>query len=95
LYWDISGIPCKHVIRGIFRERKDLKHFVDEAYTIEKYKMAYNAIIHPVQDPTFWPEMNLPRLGPPPVEDIGPGRPETARRKGITEVMGFSKDINN
>jgi len=43
------------------------------------------------KDPTFWPERNLPRLGPPPVEDIGLGRPETARRKDITELRGFQR----
>ena len=53
MYWDISGIPSKHAIRCILRERKDLENFVDEAYTIEKYKMAYNAVIYLVKDPTF------------------------------------------
>ena len=53
MYWDISGISCKHAIRCILRERKDLENFVDEAYTIEKYKMAYNAVIYLVKDPTF------------------------------------------
>ena len=86
-----SRYCSKHAIRCILRERKDLKNFVDEAYTIEKYKMAYTAVFHPVQDLTFWLERNLPRLGPPPIEDIGPGRPETARRKDITEVRGFQR----
>jgi len=40
MYWDISGIPCKYSIRCILRERKDLENFVDEAYTIERYKLA-------------------------------------------------------
>ena len=64
---------------------------MDEAYSIERYKLAYNAVIHPVQDPTFWLDRNLPRIGPPPIEDIGHGRPETARRKDITEVRGFQR----
>ena len=65
MYWYISGISYKYTIRCILRERKDLETFVDEAYTIERYKLAYNVVIHLVQDPTFWPDRNLPRIGPP------------------------------
>jgi len=68
-----------------------LETFVDEAYSIERYKLAYNTLIHPVQDPTFWPNRNLPRIGPPPTDDIGRGRPEIARRKDIIEVRGFQR----
>jgi len=64
MFWGITGIPCKHAIRSIIRERKDLEDFVDESYSIEKYELAYNVVIHPIRDPQLWQERDLPKLGP-------------------------------
>ncbi|KAJ8444446.1 hypothetical protein Cgig2_005968 [Carnegiea gigantea] len=70
MFCDISSIRCKHAIRYIIRERKDLEDFVDESYSIEK---------------------DLPKLGPLPVEDIGRGRPQSVRRKDVTERRCFKR----
>ena len=34
---DISGIPCKHGMRCILRERQDIDSYVHEAYIIKAY----------------------------------------------------------
>ena len=37
IVWDISGIPCKHGIRCILRERQHIDLYGHEAYTISSY----------------------------------------------------------
>ncbi|KAJ8423236.1 hypothetical protein Cgig2_013488 [Carnegiea gigantea] len=85
MFWDISRIPCKHAIRCILRERLDPETFVHKAFSIDKYRFPYGVVIHPVRDQSFWEARNLPKLGPPPIDKVGPERPETSRRKDVTE----------
>jgi len=91
MFWDISRIPCKHAIRCILRERLDPETFVHEAFSIDKYRLAYSVVIHPVQDQSFWETRNLPKLGPPPIDKVRPGRPETSRRKDVTKSIAFKR----
>ncbi|KAJ8422777.1 hypothetical protein Cgig2_008591 [Carnegiea gigantea] len=82
--WDISGIPCKHAIRCILRDRQDPESYVHDAYTVEKYRAAYDVIMKPVTDPIFWEDSDCPRLGPPEIE-VKRGRPPSERRRDGTE----------
>ncbi|KAL0281715.1 UNVERIFIED_CONTAM: hypothetical protein Sradi_7294100 [Sesamum radiatum] len=61
--WDVSGIPCKHAAFGIFHRRDSLESFCDSRFSKENYMKAYSYCIHPVPDPTFWPQDW--RLNPP------------------------------
>ena len=91
MFLDISGIPCKHVIRCILRERLDPEAFVHEAFSIAKYRLAYGVVIYPVRDQIFWEDRNLPKLSPPLVDKPGPRRPETSRRKDVTKSKAFKR----
>ncbi|KAJ8426814.1 hypothetical protein Cgig2_008868 [Carnegiea gigantea] len=82
--WDISGIPCKHAIRCILTDREDTESYVHDAYTVEKYRAAYDVIIKPITDPIFWEDSDYPRLGPPEIE-VNRGRPPSKRRRDGTE----------
>ncbi|KAJ8426704.1 hypothetical protein Cgig2_020691 [Carnegiea gigantea] len=82
--WDISGIPCKYAIRCILRDRQDPESYVHDAYTVEKYRAAYDVIMKPVTDPIFWEDSDCPRLGPPEIE-VKRGRPPSERRRDGTE----------
>ena len=53
MMWDITGIPCKHGIRCILRERQDIDLYVHEAYNIKSYLQTYDVVMHPIKDPLF------------------------------------------
>jgi len=82
--WNISGIPCKHAARCILSERLELESFVHEAYSVDRYKQIYDVCMKPIPDPIFWEDRELPKIGPPPI-DIKRGRPQTERRRDVTE----------
>lgn len=76
----ISGIPCRHAARCIGFMRKQLEAFVHESYSTQKYRLAYEAIIHPTKDPKMWPNFPSPKLAPPHIIKKA-GRPEDLRRR--------------
>jgi len=84
MMWDISGIPCKHGIRCILRERQDINSYVHESYTIKSFLQTYDVIMHPIKYPIFWKEMECPKLRPLPVQ-FKRSRPPSKRRRDITE----------
>ena len=84
MVWDIIGIPCKHGIRCILRERHDIELYVHEAYTISSYLKTYDVMMHPIKDPVFWKQRQCPQLSPPPV-GLARGRPPNERRRDKTE----------
>ena len=84
MMWDISGIPCKHDIRCILRERQDINLYVHEADSIKSHLQTYDVVMHPIKDLIFWKERECPKLGPPPVE-LKRGRPPFERRRDKTE----------
>jgi len=66
MVWDISGIPCKHGIRCILRERQDIELYVHEAYTIISHLKTYDLMSHPIKDLMFWKQRQCPQSGPRP-----------------------------
>jgi hypothetical protein len=43
--WEVSGIPCKHVITFITSLLDQLEKHVDMYYSVEKFRAAYEALI--------------------------------------------------
>ncbi|KAJ8452673.1 hypothetical protein Cgig2_005009 [Carnegiea gigantea] len=64
--------------------RQDPESYAHEAYTVEKYKTAYDVIMKPITDLIFWENSDCPRLSPPKVE-VKKGRPPSERRRDGTE----------
>ena len=46
--WDISGIPCCHVISCIFFNREATKKYIDDYYRVSTYKTCYEPVIDPI-----------------------------------------------
>ncbi|KAJ8438929.1 hypothetical protein Cgig2_033816 [Carnegiea gigantea] len=63
--WQLTGLPCKHAARCIFRMKQQLEDYVEDCFTVEKYKNLYNHIVHPIVAPQMWEKRNLPNLDPP------------------------------
>ncbi|XP_074315350.1 uncharacterized protein LOC141651544 [Silene latifolia] len=63
--WQISGIPCKHVIRAIITANKNPSDYVSHWFTVANYKVAYGLPILPITDPEQWPTLECPTLEPP------------------------------
>ena len=78
MVWDIIGIPCKHGIRCILRERQDIELYVHEAYTISSYLKTYDVMMHPIKDPVFLETKAMSSVGSPPVE-LARGRPPSEK----------------
>ncbi|KAL2540374.1 Uncharacterized protein Adt_01352 [Abeliophyllum distichum] len=54
--WDLTGIPCCHVVAVIRDTRNDPEDYVDNCYTVESYLNCYENIIKPINGKTTWPE---------------------------------------
>ncbi|XP_074277831.1 uncharacterized protein LOC141601444 [Silene latifolia] len=71
--WDLTGIPCFHVVATIFSIHGHAEDYVDDMYKREAYLLSYNLSISPCPGQRHWPKVDLP-LNPPPIK-VGPGRP--------------------
>ncbi|XP_021850492.2 uncharacterized protein [Spinacia oleracea] len=83
--WQVSGIPCKHGLRVIYNQRLDPLYFVSHFFKGAAYKLAYAEHMHPIPDPTQWPEFNLPTINPPGIKRIA-RRPSKQRKRGAMEA---------
>ncbi|XP_021752089.1 uncharacterized protein LOC110717641 [Chenopodium quinoa] len=82
--WQISGIPCRHGMRAILDSKLDPHAFVDEWFSVKRYKAAYANGIKSIPDAQKWPEFNVPKIMPPELKR-GIGRPCRNRKKDDTE----------
>lgn len=83
--WKISGIPCKHAIRGIIAANFDPHKFTSTWYSVGVYKRAYDFNINPIPNEEQWPEIDMPTIFATPCEKKGIGRPARNRRRDETE----------
>jgi hypothetical protein len=55
-------LPCQHVIYFIIAQpfyNVKLEEFVDDYYSVEKFKNAYKRIVVPLRDKSFWPKVDI------------------------------------
>jgi hypothetical protein len=83
--WQKTGIPCPHVISCLRHDGTDPLSLVDNCYSLEMHKKAYDNIVIPCRDRTEWEKMNGPPIFPP-VFTKHVGRPTKSRRKAPGEV---------
>jgi hypothetical protein len=79
-YWQLSGLPCCHVISCIYRASQKLDDFITPCYNKEAYMKTYQHVLQPVEGAENWPTSDMPRPLPPAFVKI-PGRPKTQRRR--------------
>ncbi|XP_021751646.1 uncharacterized protein LOC110717301 [Chenopodium quinoa] len=82
--WHLTEIPCRHGIRAIIKARLDPHSFVNDWYSVTKYKEAYSCGIKSIPDVEQWPPIDMPHINPPPMKR-GIGRPTKERKRADDE----------
>ena len=86
--WEVSGKPCTHAIFlfGKFRQKRiKIEDFVDDYYSVERFKLAYQFEVSPMGDKSQWPKSDPDfEVVPPPLERPA-GRPRKQRIKASGE----------
>ncbi|XP_021735683.1 uncharacterized protein LOC110702287 [Chenopodium quinoa] len=77
---ELTGIPCVHAYACIMDKRADPEDYVDSAYAVDTYMLAYRFEVQPMSDPHHRDKVNL-RAPMPPAIKIQPGRPKSKKRK--------------
>ncbi|KAL7204472.1 hypothetical protein ACSBR2_017530 [Camellia fascicularis] len=90
--WEISGLPCKHVVAVICHSRLTLEDFVHPYYSKQNYLKANGGIIHPILDHTMWTLILGDPLQPPPLKRLL-GRPRNARKRVVHEPPAGTSQI--
>ncbi|XP_074306285.1 uncharacterized protein LOC141641525 [Silene latifolia] len=89
-HWQLCGLPCQHAIATINHQRANYEDFVHDAYTKDKYMVAYGNLVPPLPGISQWERVGMDDLLPPPHRKL-PGRPSMKKRRkevgegGITE----------
>ncbi|XP_021759561.1 uncharacterized protein LOC110724451 [Chenopodium quinoa] len=92
--WQGSGIPCRHGLRVIYRQRLQPTDFVSPYYKGAAYKMTFGDHIHPMADPTHWPAFDVLEILPPTVKRTA-SRPAKQRRRASHEARKGKRHKNN
>jgi hypothetical protein len=84
--WQHTGKPCQHVLAFVTRQQGvDLEQFVDDYYSVDRFRAAYSREIEPMTDKTQWPEVELPFGVGAPLPKGEVGRRRKLRMKGCLE----------
>lgn len=83
-WWNLSGIPCVHVVAAYCFVHQDPASGVSTWYSKGYWQEAYAYNIKPVGGPSMWPKSILEPPLPPVIRRM-PGRPKKKRRKDATE----------
>jgi hypothetical protein len=78
--WQLSGIPCHHVLACCRADRINPDSLVHSCYSIETYKKAYAHNLHPLRGRAFWEKVDAMLVHPPLYTKIM-GRPKKNRKK--------------
>jgi hypothetical protein len=60
--WQHTGLPCQHALCLIIAQpfnNVKLEEFVDDYYSMKKFKSAYKRVVVPLGDKSFWPKVNI------------------------------------
>ncbi|KAK6160797.1 hypothetical protein DH2020_004178 [Rehmannia glutinosa] len=88
--WDITGIPCTHVVCAIFTDDKSPEAFVHPYYYVQRYKSAYSHIVYSHVSSIVNSSQSNEIIMPPPFK-ILPGRPKKSRKKEHDEIANGTR----
>ena len=57
--WNLSGLPCAHAMAAMREHRVKVEDYVDDYYSIEKYKKAYVCTINPINGRNLWEQVGV------------------------------------
>ncbi|XP_015696419.1 uncharacterized protein LOC102708026 isoform X2 [Oryza brachyantha] len=93
--WQHTSKPCQHALAFITTQRNvDVCDFVDECYSVEKFKAAYCRLIEPMTDKSQWSEVEVPFCLKAPLGKRNVGRQRKNRIKGCLEAGGNSGELS-
>ncbi|KAI8566468.1 hypothetical protein RHMOL_Rhmol02G0043400 [Rhododendron molle] len=78
--WDISGIPCIHVIAALGFNNLEPLDYVHDCYRVDTYMRTYDNLMGPINGKDMWPSTDNVKLLPPDIKKRA-GRPKKARRR--------------
>lgn len=95
--WELTGIPCKHVVEAINNmARNDMdpngnhggipKDWVSPCYWLSTWKEMYQYKIEGIAGSSFWLKCTIPRNLKPPHHHVPIGRPRKKRRQSKDEI---------
>ncbi|KAL4339961.1 hypothetical protein GQ457_08G036390 [Hibiscus cannabinus] len=82
--WQLTGIPCNHVVSAIFATDRIPDEFVDQCYKTSTQQTIYNHMVQPVRGQNQWtPDETYPYLTSNP--ETTPDRPKKNKIKEANE----------
>ncbi|KAL0374098.1 UNVERIFIED_CONTAM: hypothetical protein Sradi_3325500 [Sesamum radiatum] len=89
--WDLSGIPCKHVVSAILCQGEDIEKYTHQCYRVETYLKAYHHPILPINGRDEWKKSDFnPPVPPKAVKRVG-RPPKSSRRLEVDEPVNKKK----
>lgn len=90
--WQLTGIPCQHVVCGARSMKWELETFVSDYFKKDKYIAAWSQPLEFSRGPEMWKKKNssVDEILPPPMKTIL-GRPKRNRRKSNDEPKKSKK----
>ncbi|XP_074378168.1 uncharacterized protein LOC141719692 [Apium graveolens] len=79
--WDLTGVPCAHVVAAIHDRRQQPMSYVSHYFTRELYLRAYGHSIEALRGEDFWELHNTAEMLPPDMPKKLRGRPKKMRRR--------------
>lgn len=90
--WQHTGKPCDHCLCLITTKRNlQIEDFVDDYYSLDKFKAAYRGLIQPMPDKSQWPKIDLGFILGAPLGKRSVGRQRKLRIKSCLEGSGSGK----
>jgi hypothetical protein len=82
----LNGIPYRHAICAIYRNRRYPEEYISKWYLMDTYRLSYAPSIYPMLGPSDWPiDCDVDPIEPP-IPKPQRGRPKKLRRRGIDET---------
>ncbi|XP_028060052.1 uncharacterized protein LOC114263668 [Camellia sinensis] len=78
--WDLSGIPCAHVVAATNFLGQEPEKYVHQYYKVESYLKMYDNMLTPINVKETWPKTEYAKVLPPDVKKRA-GRPKQNKRK--------------
>ncbi|XP_047983687.1 uncharacterized protein LOC125224347 [Salvia hispanica] len=78
--WELTGIPCVHGCAVINFLKQNMDDYVNEWFSVGKYKLAYGYGLPALNGEKLWPAAEGLPVIPPPIRKM-PGRPKKVRRR--------------